>query len=427
MKIKLKIYVSSAVIVLLFSACNWNPRRKSVQYPVQPAEQQRPTDSRKKIIILSSTGGGGHTSASEALVSYLSPEYHVEVVQIFRDVLGEFDPLNYWSSGRFSGEDLYNFFMTEGMFWGGSLCCTVGKRSWVRWHSQKMRERLEHFFLESEPDLVISVVPVINGLVYDAIEKLQIRGILMTLDPDASHFVCGLDQPDYEHFYCTMPCGDESVSQAIAYADIPPQRMRVVGFPVRKAFLEPRDREEVRQELNIPIDRPVVMVLMGAAGARSVMGYARKLSRVNLPLHIIFCVGRNELLKHKIEALSFPDNISISCFGFTNRIADLMHASDILITKSGAASVFEALYAQVPLLLDHTSNLISWEYGTVDFVCRHKFGEEINSLHQLPIILRKYLMKPELLNEMRARIQAYHLPDPQREITRLVREVLVDN
>jgi len=426
MKIRLKVYFSTIAITVLFSACNWNPRRKSTQRPVVSVQQEKISSQKKKIMILSSTGGGGHTSASEALVSYLSPEYQVEVVQIFRDVLGEFDPFNYWSSGKFSGEDLYNFFMTEGMFWGGSLCCSVGKRSWIRWHSYKMRERLERFFLEKRPDLVISVVPVINGLIYDVLESLHMRGVLLTLDPDAGHFVCGIESPDYQQFHFAIPCSDAIIYNAIAYADIPKEKIHAVGFPVRKSFLEFCDREEIRSELEIPPDRPVIMVLMGAAGARSVMGYARKLSRVDMPMHIIFCVGRNEALKHKIEALHFPDNISISCFGFTHRIADLMHASDILITKSGAASVFEALYAEVPLLLDHTSSLISWEYGTVNFVRQHGFGEEIYSLHQLPIILKKYLKNPELLQAMRQRIHDHHLPDPRYEINRLVHEILVD-
>jgi len=431
MKIYLKKHFYVYAVVLLFSACTWSPRRKHgqsnvVEVAFEESMPQNSSGQKKKIMILSSTGGGGHTSASAALVSYLSKDYEVEVVQIFRDVLGDFDPLNYWSSGRFCGEDLYNFFLTEGMLWGGSLCCTIGKRSWVSWHRNKMRERLESFFIHTKPDLVISVVPVINGLMYDVVKKLHMRGILLTLDPDATHFMCGLQNPDYEHFHCAIPCDDTAILAAISGAKIPQEKLRVVGFPVRESFLTLRDRTVVRDELGIPQDRMVIMVLMGAAGGRSAIGYARKLAQIDVPLHIIFCVGRNEGLRNKICSLKFPQHITFSCFGFTDRIADLMQASDLLITKSGAASMFEALYAQVPMLLDHTSHLISWEHTTVEFVCRHGFGEEVTSLHLLPIMIKKYINKPYLLEDIRAKMREYNILNPRDNIRKLVADVLVD-
>ena len=67
----------------------------------------------------------------------------------------------------------------------------------------------------------------------------------------------------------------------------------------------------------------------------------------------------------------------MSIVGFTERISDYMAVSDILITKSGTLSVCEAIYMNLPMLLDATSTILPWEQFNHTFIKQHNFGESI--------------------------------------------------
>ena len=58
-------------------------------------------------------------------------------------------------------------------------------------------------------------------------------------------------------------------------------------------------------------------------------------------------------------------------------MSDLMAIASLFITKSGTASVCEAIQMKLPMLLDATVPLIKWEQYNHEFVDRHKLGVSI--------------------------------------------------
>ena len=74
--------------------------------------------------------------------------------------------------------------------------------------------------------------------------------------------------------------------------------------------------------------------------------YVAYLIKMQLPLHILVCIGRNERLRRNINKILLPEDVSLTIIGFTDRIADFMAISDVLITKPGPGSVCEALKSE---------------------------------------------------------------------------------
>ena len=64
-----------------------------------------------------------------------------------------------------------------------------------------------------------------------------------------------------------------------------------------------KDIANIKKKYNIPADKPTILVLMGAAGSYASYRYVKQLTLVDLPLHVIVALGRNELLRPKIEEL----------------------------------------------------------------------------------------------------------------------------
>lgn len=362
-------------------------------------------------------------SAATAVSSYLGDEYEIRTVNLITEVLGQFDFLRYISANTIGGEDLYNFFLRNGMSRTVQVYCSLG-HMYTSFCSHYLDEQLQVFISQEKPDIVLSVMPFFNGAIYRVTTLLHIPFAVITCDLNTANYVQDLYNPDSPLFRYCVPFNDPGVFEAIAPAKIPQDNLRVVGFPVRSSFFVAHDKHELRATWGFPQDKPVIMILMGAAGGRSSLGYLRKLMRVKLPLHVVVCVGRNELLKTCIENLELPPDMTVSVIGFTQQIAELMQASDVLITKPGPTSICEALYAQVPLLLDNTSQPIFWEQMNIDFVVEHGFGDVITSLRYVPLQVRKLLENPQEREELLASVQQFTLPDVRTNVRAVVEELL---
>lgn len=380
-----------------------------------------------RILLLSSSGGGGHTSAAAAVCSYLGDDYDVEIVQLIGDVFADIDPVRFFSINRCSGEDVYNFFLRNGLMRCGGAYMALGK-AMSPLYLDAIEMHVEEYLRAHRPDAIISLIPLVNEAVYRVASRLHIPFTILTVDLDTVNYTTGMYQPQYEKFWYAIPFNEPTMYHCLRDAAIDAARVRVVGFPVRSDFLKTQyAQHELRAMLGLPLKTPVVMVLMGAAGSQSVLGYARKMAKLKIPLHIIFCVGRNHGLKERIDAIKFPPHITFSVYGFTSQIADLMRASDLLITKPGPTTVCEALYAQVPLLLDYTSELLFWEHMNIEFVCKYGFGEVVTSWHRVPWHITTLLENPEKLATMRRAMQDFPLPDVAHNVRILVSEMLNDD
>lgn len=415
---------------MLFPAC----RRKSVVlHPKPPAfwiDEACIEVPKKRILILSSSGGGGHTAAANAIREYLQEKYQVEIVNVFEEVLLPLDPVHALTGGSYNGEDLYNYFLkTNSRFFANNIVA-FGKLT-MNWQASRIQPMLEEFLLAYKPDALISVIPVLNGNILAVSEKLDIPFAVIALDRDMASigFLNGIWKPTYKKFVFGVPFNDEILKKTVVKKTaIAPEQVRAIGVPVRTSFLEKKDIPALRKEFNVPEGKPVVMILMGSVGSGATFRYARALSRMKQPVHLFLCLGKNEALRERIEKeITFPPHISVSIVGFTNRIADYMAASNLLITKSGAVSHFESLVVHVPVFFDRTREVLSWEYMNISFVKEHGFGDEVRMVRKAPKMVDAFFKHPEYEAAIRERIAAYLMPDVRKNVMTLVDDLLAMN
>lgn len=423
-----KLILSFAIVSLVvLSSCKRKsttaPSIKQLAWSLQE-DEPRP---KKRLLILSSSGGGGHTAAAHAIREYLKDGYDIEIVNVFEEVLHPLDPLHSITGGSYNGEDLYNFFLKNNARWFANNMVALGKVT-MNWQSRQIQPMLEEFFAHNKPDAIISVIPVLNGSILAVAEKMDIPFAVIALDRDMASigFLNGIWQPTYKKFIFGVPFKDQELKKTVTRkTGIAVEQIRAVGVPVRASFLEKKDIPALRHEFNVPEDKPVVMVLMGSVGSGATIRYARALARMKQPVHLFLCLGKNEQLRERIEKeITFPAHISVSIIGFTNRIADYMAVSNLLITKSGAASVFEALVSQVPILFDRTREVLAWEYKSITFVKEHGFGDEICMIRRAPKIVDAYLKDSSKELAIRENIAQYELPDVKQNVITLVEDLM---
>jgi processive 1,2-diacylglycerol beta-glucosyltransferase len=392
----------------------------------QPMQQNHEDIPKKRIIVFFSKGGGGHISALHALESALEPLYDLEAVNIFTDIMGPLDSISSWTFNTLTGEDLYNVFLMGRWTLLANAYYVVG--SWFLKKQQQCIENLLYdYLLKKKPDLIVSVIPMLNRAVGNVAKDLQIPFLVIPTDLDTTTFINGFDGFYYKNFLYTLSFDDRSIKEKVLPTHVAPEQMRVIGFPLRNDFFSEKNKACLRNEFEVPHDKVVLMILMGAAGSVASYRYVRRIARLDIPVHLIVCLGRNGKMRRKIQKIKLPPDMSMTVVGFTNRISDLMAISDFLLTKAGTVSVCEALHMDLPMILDNTAQALHWEDFNLGFIKRNNFGDILTDHTELEGLLCKYVSDADYRTSLKRNIAAYQKSNFQHNVQEIVADMLEEH
>jgi processive 1,2-diacylglycerol beta-glucosyltransferase len=379
--------------------------------------------NKKKIIIFTSRGGGGHLSATDALKQYLGDEYDVQSYLIFQDVLKPLDLIQVLTFGKYTGEDFYNYCMKRKWFATLNFLYKTGKNHF-QFFSFIAKKLLKNFLQKHKPDLIISVIPIANGPILAVAQELSIPFLVIPTDLDVTTFIVGIDNPSYEKFLFTIPFEYAGTRKTLAKANIVDQKMRVTGFPVRTPFLQAVDNATLKIKWNFPTDKPVILIIMGAVGSAESYLLAPYLAQIPHSAHIVFCIGRNESLREKIESVTYPSHLTRSIIGFTPNIAELMQCADLIVTKSGSVTVSECLYSKLPLLLDATSTVLAWEKMNHALVQEYSIGDIIKHHNDIAPKITRLLQDRASLGAYKNNFDLLERMNTKEEVIKIVKEMI---
>jgi len=137
---------------------------------------------------------------------------------------------------------------------------------------------------------------------------------------------------------------------------IEPNRCVEVGMPLRKQFLEQPDKAESRRKLGLVPDRPAVVIMGGSQGCSFLNETVSLSARImnekvseEKAVQFIHLTGKKdfERIKKFYEENSIPGKV----FSFLESIKDAYSVTDLAITRSGAAAIFELAFCALPMIL----------------------------------------------------------------------------
>jgi processive 1,2-diacylglycerol beta-glucosyltransferase len=130
---------------------------------------------------------------------------------------------------------------------------------------------------------------------------------------------------------------------------VPDAHVRLVTHPTRPEFTTPPTREAARHALGIPVDADCVLMMSGAWGIGPVAEGAEALARQGI--WVLAVAGSNERLERRLRAVAESDR-KVVPFGFTDRVPELMAASDVVVSSSGDTCREARVVGRSLLLLD---------------------------------------------------------------------------
>ncbi len=362
---------------------------------LQGEEVQSPSIKKKKILVLCSNGGNGHNAAADALKTILHERYDFSIVY-------PIDELEIF--GVSSGESLYNLALRNGWTRSVNVVSRYVAPKIFRRYKKKLEGLIVNHIQAQKPDLVISVIPFINLSASEAARKANIPYLIVTTDNDLQTFVHGLQGVSHPNFKVVVGTHLWCSRSMLHQRNIPDHLIEVIGLPVRPDFLIKKDPKILREQYKIPQHKPIILVMIGGAGGDTAYQYAKTLGKIQMGIHLIVCAGRNVEMAEDMRKIKLNPSNTMTVLEFTDKVPELMAMADLIITKPGTLSTTESLVMRLPILMDCTNPVISWEQANIDLIKNYGVGNYIKDFDQAEALIRPYLYDSELRHQIQ---QAY--------------------
>ncbi len=217
----------------------------------------------------------------------------------------------------------------------------------VRWFAKTMLRLLGgrglmRVIRSHNPDLIVSTYPGVTAV----LGELRRRGRLKVPCYSSITDLAGLHfwaHPGIDLHFITHPESAEEVEQIAG-----PGSVRWAKPPTSPSFLAARSMSDARRALGLPASGQVIAVSGGGWGVGDLVGATR--AALKVPDAIVLCLcGRNDTTRAHV-AQEFGDEPRLRLMGFTDRMGDVLAASDALIHSSAGLTVLEAIIRGCPVI-----------------------------------------------------------------------------
>jgi processive 1,2-diacylglycerol beta-glucosyltransferase len=370
----------------------------------------------KKFLIITSATGGGHTSAAAAIADGLkrfsAPDCLVNIARAIEES-------NFLAKKL---ADFYNYLLRHHQplmkyYYAAIERFKPNESNLIyRLGVNYLRQLFERFC----PQVVISVHPMTQHLFARVMKEL---GLLDTIP-----LVTVVTDPCYG-FWRGWACEDvslylvatEEAQQQLIDFGISPEKIKICGIPIHPKFHYEQEEERItaRTELGLDPEKFTLFVNAGWIGGGNIPRIFERIIDEGRQLEntqAIFLAGRNQELQNEAARLARRAVFPIKIIGYTDAMEKLMQAADVMVSKLGGLTTFEALASRLPIIADVTTPPMPQESQTANLLVRHKAGLLLERVHDVVPIVRRLVANPAEHAALRLASAKIAIPDATRRI-----------
>ncbi|MDQ3917851.1 MAG: hypothetical protein M3348_05190 [Acidobacteriota bacterium] len=367
-----------------------------------------------KILIISSDTGGGHRSAAAAIAAGVQKfvegdSYAIRVVRAVEES-------HHLSAKMVS---IYNWVLRNKQHWMKYVYWCVNRfRPEARgFLYRRSLEYVRELFERWCPEVVVSVHPLTQHAFARVIKELGLAGKipLVTVVTDPCYgFWKGWACDDVTLY---LVASEEAKQQLIDYG-VSPQRIKVSGMPVHPKFELPDERsaQAARRALGLDPEKFTVFVNAGWVGGGNIPQIFRELVHGELDVQAIFLAGRNEELRAEAESVAAHAKFPVKVIGYSEQVEQLMQAANVMVSKLGGLTTFEALSCRVPIIADATTPPMPQESGAAHLLARRGAGVLLRRASDIVPEVRRMVEDSRYYSGLRAATAGLAFPDATRRI-----------
>jgi len=375
-----------------------------------------------KILIISSDTGGGHRSAAQALSEGLHKFWVGESVAV--RVIKAVEESHH-ITGKLVGA--YNWTLRNKQHWMKYIFWAINRfrpetREFVhRRCIGYVREQFERWC----PHIVVSVHPLTQHIFARILKELnlsnQIPLVTVVTDP-CYGFWKGWACNDVSLY---LVANDEARQQLIDYG-VMPEKIKISGMPVNPKFheIDEKAAQKARQAFGLDAEKFTIFVNAGWIGGGNIPQIFRELVRGELNVQAIFLAGKNEELKREAEELAKTAKFPVKVIGYSDEIEKMMQSANVMISKLGGLTTFEALACRLPIIADATTPPMPQEAGTVNMIARRGAGILLKKASDIVPTIQNLVLDSKKCADMKAATIGLAAPNSTEMIIREIAALL---
>lgn len=360
----------------------------------------------RKLFILTASIGTGHSQAARAIaeaVKRLHPEDSVSVLDFVSSNMFSIDHIIKDTYLKMIDvfPELYDHLYSD------SQSSKFGQLS-QKMLSLTFKRRMKSLIETLKPDAMIFTHPFPAGaadlLKQDQDISFPMLGVITDFD---------IHQLWVDHYLDGYCVATPDLKTLLESYHIPPEIIHVTGIPVRRAFYEKAAEGK-------PFEKGTVLVMGGGLGLGNVIDNITRMDEVKEISKFIVITGKNINLYEKVAMLSEKLHHPVELHSYTNKVAEIMARSELLVTKPGALTCTEALVMHLPMVLVNT--LPGQERANAMHMKNQGCAEWVKR-DELPSTVKHILTNPDLRLRM-SKACGESLPDSESDVVRILYDMM---
>ena len=347
----------------------------------------------KTIEIFYFDAGGGHRNAMHALSRLLDerhPDWRIVPVDLQR-LLEPIDPVNRLTRrltgslrrllvpvapnihfASWQAQDIYNTALKRGTTRGLGAILPI-LQGFVRRYASDIEKILIDRWRDpatSRPDLVLSVIPNFNRVMFCALRAFASDIAYATVITDMVDYPPHFWMEDQDQFVvCGTPKAARQARATGFYAE--DRIFEVSGMILKDSFYRPAGPgNPTLKGIGLAEGRPTALIMFGGNGSmRATQTILGQFEKAGLGLQTIVMCGNNRRLFESLRQR--PDCHAV---GFVDNVGDYMRIADFFIGKPGPGSLSEAVHMGCPVIVERNAATLPQERANVEWVRDNGLG-----------------------------------------------------
>lgn len=375
-----------------------------------------------KIMIISSDTGGGHRSAAQAVAVGLQRFWHGESITV--RIVKAVEESHHITEKLVN---VYNWILRNRQNWMKYLYWVVNK---VRPETREFFHKRCLLFVREQfekwcPHVVVSVHPLTQHIFGRIIRELNLTSQvpLVTIVTDPCYgFWKGWACDDVSLY---LVANEDAKRQLLDYG-VSEEKIRISGLPLHPKFHEVTEKvaQDARTAFGLDPEKFTVFVNAGWVGGGNIPAIFKELVRGELDVQAIFLAGKNEELRLEAEEIALTAKFPVKVIGYSDEVEKLMHSANVMISKLGGLTTFEALACRLPIIADITTPPMPQEAGTVKLISNRGAGILLERSTDIVPTIRSLVLDKERYQKMRLAAGDLSVPDSMEQIIREITDLL---
>jgi len=362
-----------------------------------------------KVLIIHASAGAGHRRAAEAIYNYLKT--HAPDMEL--ELLDSLDKTN--ALFKFDYTKGYSFLVHYAtVLWHWAFLVTDSKflrpvsRGIARIINRINCQRLIRYFIQENPDVIVSTHFLPSELAADLKKKRKISSKLITIITDYGvhpFWICpGTD------FYVVA---SDFTKERLMLEGIETEKIKVLGLPFDPKFLRHFDRRVLCHKLGIDHKKFTVLLMTGSFGLGPLEEIVEALYKDCQVL--VVCAANKKLYKRLLK--KNLENVRV--FSFVSNAEELMAASQVIITKPGGSTITEVLIMELPVLF--VSAIPGQETANVQALAEYGIGVSPKNVGEIRNLVLDLKDNPQKIIQLKQKIREIQKPFACKELASVIR------